>query len=80
MKEKEEHRDTADTTLSFKAARGSRRRLREGVERAKRKPKERTKRKPKRAERKPKRAKKSEGGVKEAKGDSIALHPQGYRL
>ncbi|WP_288357652.1 hypothetical protein [uncultured Bacteroides sp.] len=40
MKEKEEHRDTADTTLSFKAARGSRRRLREGVERAKRKPKE----------------------------------------
>lgn len=38
MKEKEEHRDTADTTLSFKAARGSRRRLREGVERAKRKP------------------------------------------
>lgn len=35
MKEKEEHRDTADTTLSFKAARGSRRRLREGVERAK---------------------------------------------
>ncbi|WP_288856527.1 hypothetical protein [uncultured Bacteroides sp.] len=49
MKEKEEHRDTADTTLSFKAARGSRRRLREGVERAKRKPKERTKRKPKRA-------------------------------